>query len=635
MTEIKIEDLIKEVLDGDQEKAKKSGPDGAKPKTPAGADSREPSQGDNRDGTVAVKNGQIVVKNPTGTGKYPSISPGRGTRILINDQQFTEPIILTEDTRLDIRLTDREPVVSFDLSLSDDGLEAYLTVQAQSGAKYRLADQEEAQNLVLTTEILEETVPSPIPIDRVIVKLNSLGIKYGIDLDVIARELAAPNGQKVVFARGQPPVPSQDTMIEYLFGPEARARKEVSEKDRIDHLDKGQFLAVGVGTVLAVKHPPVPGKNGLTVTGREIPAGEPKDIEIMVGEGVSLISQGEKAVATASGRPVLVGKNKIISIVPELTIPGNVDIHTGHIEFKGDVIIRGDVMEGLMVRSTGRVTVLGHVYSGHILASGDVIIGQNLVGGTIAAGGEAAFFSRFLPVLTNLHNALHNLLEAVVQLKKNPVFSTQDLHIKGDGNLVKLLIDIKFKEIPKMLESLQNYLKSLLYQLNPEVTECIELMNAKLVGLGPLNIKSLDELSEIGDKQATIIKIGQDALETIANVTVKYSQNAMIEATGSICITGTGSYHTNLYAGRDIAINGICRGGVLRATRKITAAELGSSTAVVTKVETNRGGKIRAGLVFPNVFITIDQQTTKVDAVIQDVQCDWDERTGLTVSSKR
>ena len=629
-----IEDIINEVLNDEADKHQTSVSEGGIPKIPVDVDTIGVPQGENFDGTVAVKNGQIVVKNPTEVSRYPSITPDKGVIIKVNGKEINGSVLLTEETVWEVCLVDEEPSSSFDISLSKDELEAFLTVKARSGKKFFLEDQNEANHLVLTVKLIKEIAPPPITVEEVTERLNSLGIKYGLDMPAVERELKEPTGQKVVIARGQPPVPPQDVRIEYLFNMEERNQKQVSENERVNYLDRGKFQAAEVGTVLAVKRPAVTGKSGTTVTGKEMQVGEPKDIEISVGDGVTLMSQGQKAVASAMGRPVLVGTNKTIKILSELTISGNVDIHTGHIEFKGDVIIHGNVTEGLIVRAGGRVTVKGHVYSGHIMAEGDVSIGQNLVGGTVTAGGEGAFFSRSLPVFIQLQNNLQKLLAAIKHLKDNPLFCTEDLHIKGDGNLVKLLIDMKFKEIPKMIETLNNYIKTIYYQINPRVQECIELMTGKLTGLGPLKIMSLDELTEIEKIVGEIIRIGQEALGSMASVTVKYAQNASIEATGSIFITGPGSYHTNIFAGRAVTITGICRGGFIRAVKEIAVSELGSTTSVATKVETNESGKIRAGRVYPNVYITVGRQTIKTDNQMHGVLCSWNDGTGLTINKQ-
>ncbi|KNZ69801.1 hypothetical protein Tfer_1411 [Thermincola ferriacetica] len=631
----KIEDLIKEVLESPLNNSERAEQISTGTDYIEINDNRGISSTENQDGSVCVKNGKIIISYPKGTGKYASVSPGDGVMFLVNGMEVGDKVLLTEDIHLQIVFDEEKPQSNLEITISDDGLEAYLTVQRQPYRKYRLADQEASQHLVLKKEVVEEILPPPVDLAEVLEELESLGIKSGIDFAALERELKAPTGEKIVIARGRPPVLPQDAYVEYLFSNDQRISKEMRDAGRIDYLDKGQFQSVEMGTVLAVKRPPVPGKKGVTVTGKEIPVGEPKDVQINVGEGACLVNNGQKAVAVIAGRPVLAGKQRLIKVLPELTVPGDVNISTGHIRFKGDVVIHGNVLEGLIVQATGRVTVLGNVYSGQIFAGGSIFIGQSLIGGLVTAGGEGAFLNRILPGVNLLLKMLANIKKNIKQLKSNPNFSVGDLNIKGDGNLIKLLIDMKYKELPAIVANLSSHLKSVRYKPSSEIINCINVMTEKLTGLGPLNIKSLDELTDIEKMLAEITRIAEESAEIAeADVTVKYVQNATVEATGSIYIAGQGCYRTNLYAGKDITIAGICRGGEITAEGDISVSQLGAGSAVLTKISTKESGVIKAQKVYPNVILKIGHHSYKAHSEMQNVYCCWDDDKGLFVSSK-
>lgn len=626
-----LEDLINEALEASELQEiedEKIRPESKQVKLEIAVSSEE-----NKDGAAGIKDGKLIVRYPKGMGKYPSITKSEGTKILVNNEEVDGTLLLTEDLQVEVLPDNEKPESIFEITISPDELEAYLTIRIKKGRTFRLLDQEQSLHLIPTAEIVEEINPKPIKPNLVTEKLKTLGIIFGIDLRALLKEIQSPTGKKIVIAKGQPPVPSQDAYIEYFFDNKTRIQREIEPGERVDYKDRGVFQAVDAGTVIGIKHPPVPGRNGISVTGKELPVQPPVDKEILCGEGVCLVNEGLKAVTTISGRPVLVGKNKVVKVFPELDIPGNVDINTGHVYFKGDVKVRGSVLEGLTVRATGRVTVMGNVYSATIIAGENVIICGNLIGGTVIAGGESAFLSRVSPVLSHLKSLLPKLVGSVLQLKSNSMFSIQDLKIKGDGSLIKLLIDMKFKEIPKLVEKLNHYLNAVCYKPSDQIYQCVELLNAKLFGMGPLDIQTIDELAEIQEVLKDTVSISEDVLSQASDVIVKYSQNSLIEATGAITVSGQGIYHTNMYAGREINVNGICRGGEICAGGNMVFSELGSASAVVTRVETSVGKEIRAKTAFPNVFLKIGRQGLQVRNTVHNMRCFENDTKMLVLQS--
>ena len=116
----------------------------------------------------------------------------------------------------------------------------------------------------------------------------------------------------------------------------------------------------------------------------------------MWGEA-ELVNNGQAAVATINGRPAT-RKKKIICST-ELVIKSDVNIETGHINFKGDVKILGNVTEGLVVKATGKVCWRKCFHAKYMVER--VYVNNNLVGGLICAGGEAAEYKSMLPYLKN------------------------------------------------------------------------------------------------------------------------------------------------------------------------------------------------------------------------------------------
>lgn len=58
----------------------------------------------------------------------------------------------------------------------------------------------------------------------------------------------------------------------------------------------------------------------------------------------------------------------------------HVSVATGHIRFKGNVVIAGDIEPGMIVRATGSITVGGFIESANVQAQGDIDVGKGIIG---------------------------------------------------------------------------------------------------------------------------------------------------------------------------------------------------------------------------------------------------------------
>ena len=72
--------------------------------------------------------------------------------------------------------------------------------------------------------------------------------------------------------------------------------------------------------------------------------------------------------------------NNRVNIFQVHELFGDVDLTTGNIEFNGDVIIHGNVMEGMSIRATGTVTVDKVVEAAYIDGKKGVILRGGVLG---------------------------------------------------------------------------------------------------------------------------------------------------------------------------------------------------------------------------------------------------------------
>src|SRR5690606_9656759 len=111
--------------------------------------------------------------------------------------------------------------------------------------------------------------------------------------------------------------------------------------------------------------------------------------------------------------------------------------------------------ESLTIKAGGMVEVKGSVYHARIVAGNNVVIHKNLIGGHVSVGGKMGNYMQVVALTKQIVLELANLQKAFNQLKRNSRFSVEDLQIRGDGYLIKLLLEMRFSEIPELCQKLR------------------------------------------------------------------------------------------------------------------------------------------------------------------------------------
>ncbi|PKM82119.1 MAG: hypothetical protein CVU89_05570 [Firmicutes bacterium HGW-Firmicutes-14] len=556
------------------------------------------------DGSVEITEGKIVVKNPQYGGKYPSIEPGENTAVIINGEPVSEATIISAEDDVKVKAFNQEPYIEFAVEITDDKMNAFLVAKRRFGREFRVKDCPSCLNARVRTETVKDVPPRKISPREVIQLLKDKGIIYGINESAMSRvvENNTEGTVKVLIAAGQPPEPSKDAVIEYVF-----EKKEASSAETPNAYRKIAIKSVEVGEVLAVKSSPQEGEAGTNLFGESIVPKPPEDTKIIIGEGVKLVKNETVAVAAITGRPVLEGRKiKILKVLPIYTVDGDVDISVGNINFKGDVLVYGNVLEGFRLWAGGDITVLGNVIQAKLNAGGNIIIHNNALSSELNAGGTVLIYKRLIPDLKHISSLTHNLLKAMQLLKTNRSFKINTPQ-QGEGQLIQLLIDNKFNMIPKLIKEVFEIINNSESALIPEVIEAMNQLQ-KLTGLNPLRIQKGQEVFDIIRTLEVIVgKLQENCeLNEPSNVTANYIQNSAVKASGDIIITGQGVITSELLAGGDINVNGqraVVRGGKLSAGGTIRVNELGSNADVICIVKLSEGSVLEAQLVHPAVTI--------------------------------
>lgn len=311
--------------------------------------------------------------------------------------------------------------------------------------------------------------------------------------------------------------------------------------------------------------------------------------------------------------------------------PGDVDLRCGNIFFQGDVRIRGSVQEGMEVKATGRVEILGQVASATIEAGGTVVVAGNVLSSMVVAGGNVAFFREIRPLLENLHREVADIVAAMEQIMANPAFKTADLKA-GIGPLLVLLLEKKFKHLPLLVQSLGKSIKTLPPEMLPEPLVPLLREAESYFLVCPLGVRDLETLRGLGKRVEEIL--GQpywDPTSDDADLVLQYALGSVLVATGNIKILGKGCYNCSVRAGKKVIIRGAYRGGEIRAGGDVVVGELGSPAGTETTVVLPAGAAARIGLARENARVQIGSCAHRFDREETGVELRLDKQGRLNV----
>ncbi|WP_162064509.1 DUF342 domain-containing protein [Vibrio taketomensis] len=158
------------------------------------------------------------------------------------------------------------------------------------------------------------------------------------------------------------------------------------EAGKVDMLNLGETVSVAVGQPLMRKMPPTQGEPGLTVQGKIIEVGAGNDLPLKEGKGTAFSeSDPNVLVATTTGMPIL---HQCSVDVDEVLVLESIGVATGHIKFKGNLIVKGNIESDMKVRVTGNAIIHGFVESADVQAQGDIEICKGIIGHNVSEDQE-------------------------------------------------------------------------------------------------------------------------------------------------------------------------------------------------------------------------------------------------------
>ncbi len=265
-----------------------------------------------------------------------------------------------------------------------------------------------ADQMSVTAEITAAWGGQPVSANDVVRVAQEQGVTFGFQKDQIIQLVAAASRaepgviQRAIIAVGRTMKPGNDASFEPLVeGMTVRFNKPMAQQDdRIDLRDFGIIPSVHSGEAVVRRLPPTLGVDGVTVLGQVTKAIPGNPVEWQLGEGVEVSAfDPELLVATRDGLPRLMDAG---ASVDEVYAIQKVDLSTGHVLFKGSVIVNGDVTESMKVIAGGNVFIKGLVDGMLVEAGGDINIGGAVIGHHLEVAQDGEKFSTVIKAKGNI-----------------------------------------------------------------------------------------------------------------------------------------------------------------------------------------------------------------------------------------
>ncbi|MBP2073307.1 DUF342 domain-containing protein [Thermoanaerobacterium butyriciformans] len=561
------------------------------------------------DGKVQILSGKIQVTDPSPEGKYALIiADDPNIEVYINGKMTTGIAIVTEKDRIDLKAKSIAPSTEIKVDISSDKLKATLTVEKKAGRKYFVKDTKSENSIYIRSEY--EEIPAPnVTVEQCISELIKANVKMKfINIQAIYDLVNSPSGGSSVVAEGIAPVHGINSKIKYLFHNSNYHNPAFETNEKVDLLNHTIIPTVNIGEVLAIKTmPAMPGTDGESVTGEIIKAHQGKDLPLKAGSGTVLLENNTKIVAIASGRPIL--RNGIVSVVPVLTIPHDVDVKTGNVYFDGDIVIKGNIMNNMRVESKGNIIIYGNVNHANITANYNIEVYGNIIGSTVRAGISVINYLGILPKMEQIHAILKELYDKFSAAK--PAKYSQI------SNQLIQIINSRSEKLKKHIDDIKNLSAILADEDVKKVSLILNKIQTLLLHINTDLINNIDQIHTVEEDVNNFITEMENIYDKQANIIFHYSQNSLIQANGNILVKGQGCYQTRLIARNAIVFqqpSSLVRGGILIAGKNIKMGIVGSPSGIATYCKVlDKNGKISAVHYYDNTTLNINNNLKKVE----------------------
>lgn len=584
----------------------------------------ETSEKSGENGTIKISNGKVYVKNPIGDGRPAFVRACKEARIFVDGVEIRGRKEVYENNIIQIVINENNAERRLNITISPNKMEAYISIYYIPKNIYVLEDTEETNELKINLKLKKQIFPEIFTLKEIKEQLEKNGVKFGILEERLNKLNELKNYENLLIAKGLEAEDSLQDTIDIKFNVENNKKYLEDRKGNVDFKSIGRINTVKVGDVIAVLIKGHEGKDGKDVKGGIIKHTPYKRIRLEAGEGASLKDENT-VVAAIEGKPVIKG-NKIF-VYEVHKVNDDVDIKTGNIDFKGDVVVYGNVREGMEVKSGHDIVIYKNVEHAKIYAKDAITIYGNVINSKIKSGGDDAAKINKLRNLESLKDAISELNMTASNIQQYKLLERDVAY----GEVVKILIENKFKFIIPICEE---FIKSISIDTDSEEKKLANAINNNLIGYAPLKLKDGTNLNLLNEKIEDFIDYLSGTLEAPSNMEINYCQDSELVCSGDIIITGKGEYVSNVTSHGSVIFKSpgsLARGGTIKAKNEIRCGNVGSLGGVVTRLKVGDKGHIWVDRAYENTCFVVGRREYVLSVASRDIHAYLDNEGEIIV----
>lgn len=246
-----------------------------------------------KNGKIKVVLGKIIVINPVGEGKYPTITPSSKGMLTINGKEIYETTKVNESDEIEFLSNDKLSK-NIKVDISKDKMEAYISFEYKNAVKINIKDSNPVENLVIDVYEEEMDCRGLLSKEEIEQLLKEANVIYGVKEEAIEEITKAQNGGRVLVAEGLKPI---DEKIEFVFNKEDVS---IGEYEKIDYKNINKINGVEATAIIGKVIKGEDSKFGINVFGQEVKPKKNKRKIIRCGNGCNILD--DNIIAEISGQ---------------------------------------------------------------------------------------------------------------------------------------------------------------------------------------------------------------------------------------------------------------------------------------------------------------------------------------------
>lgn len=562
-------------------------------------------------GLIKFENNQIIIIDPK-EGNLPArILPSLDVAVIIDGKEVSIPSEVHEKNKIELKIKKESiPKREIILNVSEDKMEARITIKEEKSYKYKIRESSFAPVFVPALEIEAEVMAPRYTEIELLSQLSKMGIIYGLDNDNIRWCCNNDMVENVIIAKGKKCVEPIDDKVTLFFDDNKEGKLIEDEQGNVDFKSIGNVANVKTGELIGQLEIGKNGEIGFNVYGQVVKPHRKKEKKIFAKDGCRILDN--KVYATIDGRPNIRGT--VFSVEKVLKISGDVDISKGNVSFIGDVIVSGDVKEDMKVESGNNILVNGNTLIATLIAEGDIEINGNVISTNICGGNFSAEYIIYVDKLEKFYQVISNIYENLIKINHRNLLTT---HI-NEKELINAIIDSRFKNFNMDLKILINMMEK---QYDVE-NEFYRLIKSKMYTTYFSSFESIDEIKKAVSLLEERLYDIKSKNKRKSDLYVNYVQNSTISMSGSIYVNGQGIYKSEVTALDSIYFlknSSIMRGGVLVAENEIKAKIVGTPNAVQNILKVKKHGHIYVDNAYYNTKFIVGNKIYVLEENSRDV----------------